>query len=176
MIYISRDLSHNILYCLIIDMFMHIMDRSYWLLCTIAKPIPLGIPQLKEKNDEEKKTKERNKEKALHFCIHYMSISNSYFFGIMYFKGVQAGAVDRREHNFDADTEKVSNVERWGVAASSPTPVAFSSPSSYEGLYFMSAIPLFESLGCISLMMYWRYFIQLYWSPCLQVPLVYNEV
>ncbi|KAI3444218.1 hypothetical protein Pfo_000883 [Paulownia fortunei] len=45
----------------------------------------------------------------------------------------------RQEHIYGVDTEKVNNVERWGVAPSSPIPVASSSPNSSEELYFMSA-------------------------------------
>ncbi|KAH6779506.1 hypothetical protein C2S52_010743 [Perilla frutescens var. hirtella] len=52
---------------------------------------------------------------------------------------VQAEVVERRERNYDPDTEKANYVQRWGVAPSSTVPVASSSPSSYEELYFMSA-------------------------------------
>lgn len=52
-------------------------------------------------------------------------------------EAVQAEAAERRERNWDTDTEKVSYVQKWGVDPSSTVPS--SSPNSYEELYFMSA-------------------------------------
>lgn len=63
---------------------------------------------------------------------------------IMYFKAMQAGEVDKREFNYDADIEKVGIIERWVVAPSSPIPVASRSPKNSDELYFMSAIPPFD--------------------------------
>lgn len=74
-----------------------------------------------------------------------MSNFNSYCSCNMYFKVVQAEAAERRERNNDSDSEKASYVQRNGVA---PLTIrdASSAPSSYEELYFMSVIPLFENL------------------------------
>lgn len=61
-------------------------------------------------------------------------------------KAVQAGALDRRrENNYGDDTENVNEVERWEDAPSSPVHLAPSSPGGSEELYFMLAIPHFES-------------------------------
>ncbi|KAK6137002.1 hypothetical protein DH2020_029254 [Rehmannia glutinosa] len=52
----------------------------------------------------------------------------------------EAGAVERKtEQIYGVDTGKVNNVERWGVAPSSPIPVASISPNGSEELFFMSA-------------------------------------
>lgn len=62
----------------------------------------------------------------------------------MYHQAVQTEAAERREHNNDSDNENGSFVQRWGVPPSSTIHAVSSSPSSYDELYFMSAIPLFE--------------------------------
>ncbi|KAL8493495.1 hypothetical protein ACS0TY_024636 [Phlomoides rotata] len=54
-------------------------------------------------------------------------------------QAVQAGAVDSKEFNYDADIEKVSIIEGCVGAPSSPIPVASRSPKNSEELYFMSA-------------------------------------
>lgn len=77
--------------------------------------------------------------------IHYVYNFNGYYSGNMYVKAVQAEAAERRDRNNDSDTEKGSNVQRWGVPPSSTIHVV-SNPSSYDELYFMSAIPLIEYL------------------------------
>lgn len=64
----------------------------------------------------------------------------------MYFKAVQAEAAERRDRSNDSDGEKASYVQQNGVTPSSTIHDASSVPSSYEELYFMSAIPLFEYL------------------------------
>ncbi|GFP85251.1 lysosomal amino acid transporter 1 [Phtheirospermum japonicum] len=52
----------------------------------------------------------------------------------------EAEAVERRtEQSYGVDSEKVNNIERRGVAPSSPIAVESISPDRYEELFFMSA-------------------------------------